>query len=61
MFQSCSFPDCIDTTNHPKRDGWSWLEALGPDMLDGYYCPEHAEFLEELYGEDGSEAEQPYR
>jgi hypothetical protein len=30
-------------------------------MLDGYYCPEHAEFLEELYGEDGSEAERPYR
>lgn len=43
----CAFAGCSRTTTQPWKDGWSGLEKWGPHIKGGWYCPEHAEAIDE--------------
>ena len=46
LLQHCAAPGCTAESDHPLRDGWTWLDEYWEGVVSGFYCPVHRAELE---------------
>jgi hypothetical protein len=49
----CTFVGCAKSSQQPFTDGWThFTDDDDEGALDGYYCPEHAQTMFAVYGDE---------